>query len=355
MRTFLKPLFALLVILTAAVLGLHLASQPLLDRLTSRAIRSAESRLKGAGIESRISVEKSRLSLPSGLILSGILADARIPGTQRLAQGWRVQLTIGSAQIMVKDLSAQNFLLKTNDLMLRLQPQTARGADDPLGLGPIDLYSRKFELPFMARVLGAGRVKEDIHALLKSLEQLVREGRTSLRLEFEGKLFFKLEGQPVELGIRTQKRTGEEVRLLLSRDDLMALGDLTEDGLTPAEAALLSENPVRAPRLLAIQRHASRVSKEAASKDPRVPQDAYRHVLWSYLLTKAYGASFAKQITDAHETGVNKKINTPADHRMDFANNRVGIDYAEHGVKEEEVLWKMLSDARVVRSSAQAR
>jgi hypothetical protein len=77
-----------------------------------------------------------------------------------------------------------------------------------------------------------------------------------------------------------------------------------------------------------------------------VPEDAYRHVLWSYLLTKKFGPEFAEIVTDAHET---LPTNTAAERRMDFHNNRIGRDYAQRGIRRERILWLVKNDVNVIR------
>ena len=60
-------------------------------------------------------------------------------------------------------------------------------------------------------------------------------------------------------------------------------------------------------------------------------QDAFRHALGSYLLTKYYGAAVAKDITDRHERGPSGGL-SPSDRTegllQDLYNNRVGREAA---------------------------
>ena len=85
----------------------------------------------------------------------------------------------------------------------------------------------------------------------------------------------------------------------------------------------------------------------ARERDGSVPEDAYRHVLWSYLLTQEFDAEFAEKVTDAHEIG--STTNTEAEHRMDYNNNAVGRRYAAEGVAEPEVLSRVRRDPAVIR------
>lgn len=120
------------------------------------------------------------------------------------------------------------------------------------------------------------------------------------------------------------------------------------DNITDAEATLLSVNAVRLPKLLNIMNDAKRESERYKNVDG-IPEDAYRHVLWSYLLTKEYGPEFSKAVTDAHEEGDN--TNTEAEHKMDYNNNKIGREYAARQYKRNEILEHLLRDDRVIREA----
>ena len=120
--------------------------------------------------------------------------------------------------------------------------------------------------------------------------------------------------------------------------------------MTDLEIALIAEYPLRAPDLLLIKKYAERTAMTAHEKDRSVPEDAYRHVLWSYLLTQEFDAEFAEQVTDAHEIG--STTNTEADHRMDYNNNAVGRRFAAEGVTEFEILPRVRRDRSVIRQPA---
>jgi hypothetical protein len=129
--------------------------------------------------------------------------------------------------------------------------------------------------------------------------------------------------------------------------ELRAAGHVDKD-LTEAEIAIVHRYPEEAPKIAQITKYAKDKSEEARRKDPRVPEDAYRHVLWSYLLTKEFGAEFAKEITDAHEFGATG--NTPRERRMDLMNNEAGRRYALEGYPEDSILERVMRDPKVIRT-----
>ena len=92
----------------------------------------------------------------------------------------------------------------------------------------------------------------------------------------------------------------------------------------------------------------ARKETEKYGKLKAIPEDAYRHVLWSYLLTKRFGPVFARHVTDAHEEG--DPTDTAADHIMDYHNNAIGRQYALKHYRKDEILDRVLSDPNVIRT-----
>ncbi|MGF1528045.1 MAG: hypothetical protein ACFCBW_14810 [Candidatus Competibacterales bacterium] len=62
-------------------------------------------------------------------------------------------------------------------------------------------------------------------------------------------------------------------------------------------------------------------------------QDAYRHAYFSAMMTREFGADYAKEFTDAHEAGVNPRAQEEA---MDLFNNELGIKIAQENPDASE-------------------
>ena len=183
-----------------------------------------------------------------------------------------------------------------------------------------------------------------IKSLLPEFVRLTEDGTTSLPLGIEGVIAITFKNQPIQLHLRTI-RQGDDTVVVLNRDDVAALAPLFKGKLTDAEADLIAMHPRRAPRLLDIKDSAETSSAQAHQDDATVPQDAYRHVLWSFLLTRVYGADFAKLVGEAHETG--DTGNTAAERKMDLHNNAIGRKYAEQEIPRSGVLKRLLADTDV--------
>jgi hypothetical protein len=114
-----------------------------------------------------------------------------------------------------------------------------------------------------------------------------------------------------------------------------------------------------ASKALRITDEARGISLEAFRRDPHIPEDAFRHVWWSYHLTKAFGPEFSKELTDAHEFRSDSQEmgstvrNIETNHAMDYHNNKIGSDYALQGYPEGSLLERTMKDPDVIRSPSE--
>ncbi len=186
-----------------------------------------------------------------------------------------------------------------------------------------------------------------ISVLIQQMSTLFNTGITSAHIELAGKIWITLGNKESQIKIRTEP-TREGTVLTLNRNDLKRLSFYFGERLSEAEIEIVAVNPMIANKLLGIKDYARQTSQKALLANPAVPEDAYRHVLWSYLLTKEFNPDFAKIVTDAHEEGLTG--NTPQDQDMDYNNNAVGRKYAGLGIPESEIFLMVMRDPKVIRS-----
>ena len=103
--------------------------------------------------------------------------------------------------------------------------------------------------------------------------------------------------------------------------------------------------------MIRITRDAKNKSVAYRKADRSFPEDAFRHVYWSYHLTRQLGPEIAKQITDAHETAPG---NTSQERSMDYHNNEVGRDLANTNLSENQIRILVLGSENIVRHPSQA-
>lgn len=192
-------------------------------------------------------------------------------------------------------------------------------------------------------------LRESAIAIEAELRRLLREGRWHLAARVTGEVEFNIGEKWFDMSVRSLSDNGE-MRLVLDRDDVKAVSrDITFRALTEAEIDLVAENPVLAPTIMEIAKRAFDASEVYRLRDSSFPFDAFRHVYWSWMLTREFGPEFAERVTDAHEVGSTYEFEE-IDRVMDLHNNAVGRAYALAGVREEEIEHRVLTDENVIRN-----
>jgi hypothetical protein len=193
-------------------------------------------------------------------------------------------------------------------------------------------------------------LQESGKLVVNRLKTLFRENSIPDPMEFEGDAILSLDGYPVKIGMST-KRVDNRTYLVLNKDDVLtAVGDLPDVEISDEEAVLISRYPARALHILKITREAQHISKRKKSEKENFPDDAFKHIYWSYHLSRTFGSEFAKEITDAHETLPN---NTTRERQMDFHNNEVGRNLASRNLSVGELERIVLTSPDVIRSPDQ--
>ena len=144
--------------------------------------------------------------------------------------------------------------------------------------------------------------QESIQNIIKQFQKILDTGSTPLKVAMKGTLAMEYNGEPRDVAIRTY-REDDVTFLQMEKESLLSIiGEDSASDLTDAEIQVLADYPLRAAKLLRIQKYAKKKAAQyAVQKD--FPEDAFRHILWNYKITLAYDAPFAKKFTDAHEIG----------------------------------------------------
>jgi hypothetical protein len=209
--------------------------------------------------------------------------------------------------------------------------------------------------PIRLNVLSLSEAASQLRDFAVETRKFSAEGKTAIPIKFSGEEIITIHDKSYTVRLLIQQKDGAS-RLVANKDDLK----FVSEGVLPktqtstaADIEIIAHNPIRAPQLLKIRAKASNTASSAYEKDPNVPKDAYRHVLWSYLLTREYGADFAREVADAHELTNNPEEKNDPDaeayHRQDYNNNEVGRKYAEAGYSESDILLLVKTDPKVIR------
>jgi len=260
----------------------------------------------------------------------------------------RFKATIPQLNIQISDFFENLFILSVP----RIDITSAPGQPDRQIASEQIRFHRlekgRFEMRFKFDFFHPFTAKDQVTSLMYNVASLFSDGNTAIPVNFSGILHFEMIDDTVLARIYTKHRSDGYYALQINEEFFQTMAWYNTLNMTDAEARLLSENPFRMPQLIRIMDEAKNESQRAANART-VPEDAYRHVLWSYLLTQAYGPDFAKQVTDAHEIG--DSTNTEADHQMDYNNNAIGRQYALDNVKKHEILRRLLNDKNVIRKA----
>ncbi len=161
-------------------------------------------------------------------------------------------------------------------------------------------------------------------------------------IELAGNLSFRIDRQPVKLELHTQRQDGW-TKLVSDAQDIQTAANAFGEPLTEAEAEISARHPLRIPALLVAKSIAEQTAQKTYPANS-AKRDAYRHVIWNWLLCERFGAEFTKKITRAHETGSD---NTAEESERDLANNRLGRSYWEQKVPFKALKEKVETDPDV--------
>lgn len=335
----------LLVAVTLAVAG-YFSLGVLVEKGSRKGLELLASEVERHGVRIvRSGFRDSRYRFPSTVIWRDVYGEVEAGEDGPLPLGRNVSVSVGKLSLVPGSLGTPFSLSAEGiDVLFR--------NEGPEGGNLREESSLRGEWAMAGLPVSPGSpeaMKGQFREVVKEIKSFLQEGKTESPVIFSGTATFPVKGKIYQARILMQKDGAYSV-LRMNGDDIMKIsGEFNlKVPLTDAEVGLLSRHPLRAPRLLQIRSYARRESKKAHSEDPSVPEDAYRHVLWSYLLTKEYGGEFAAKVTDAHEQGMTG--NTPAERKMDIANNALGQKYARLKVPEIKILKLAKSDPKVVRS-----
>jgi hypothetical protein len=333
-----RVLIILAATLCVAVLALYLARARIAGALVARAIAQAQARAVASGISltdmepgvstltGPLSMEceglRDRLVVPRGVVSSGAESYAFV--ARRL-------------RVRIDGLWAGRFVVSVSGGSL----YKMKADGNPSGEWLSDVSGE------VVVVLSWTHRRESMRQLEVQARRLLSSGVMDLPARLRGRARFLVRQQWFEATVYSQT-DGRQTRVLLDRADVKRVSAGYARRLTESEIDLVSSFPTSAPRLLQISDKATREAALRRQADKLFPEDAFRHVLWSYLLTREFGAEFAQVVTDAHEIGATYEKGD-ASRRMDLANNAVGRDYALAGFEESSLAQRVLEDVQVVR------
>tara|TARA_B100001123_G_scaffold100193_1_gene115650 strand:+ start:12816 stop:13832 length:1017 start_codon:yes stop_codon:yes gene_type:complete len=272
--------------------------------------------------------------LPFGLMTENLSIDIQTSGADQ-----HVRISSESVSSQLKGFPSGAMKMEARNISLRSGQESKPLLSNQFKIRDIEVHFIDYEV--YVSILNPD---QSMRRACKHLAELLDRGDTTSRLKMQGIIHFQF-GKGLILPQRffTQVN-GNLTRIVLNRDDLNFVAPKFADRLSEGDLDLVANHPLKAPRLLEIRKDTEEKSRELRWALKSFPEDVYRHVLWSYLLTKEYGSEFAQVVTNSHELG---SYNTEEEIAKDRQNNLVGIAYAVSNVPEGKLLEKIKSDPRI--------
>jgi hypothetical protein len=327
--------------------GSYLAAILLLDRLTEDVLVHLEthSSLKGVSLK-EISVGESALSSFNSVRWEEVDGSLGLSfGTTGGGQSRKFRFHVNEVSCAIGDPLLRRIVVLAKEIQLESLSYSSDGS------------STSLTDDFQESLTGGGlRVeidfnplhpKESIRGALNSLSDLLKNGRSEISANVYGTVSFMV-GDSRHTAHVLSTALGRQTVIFLDRKDVEHISESYSQRLTETEIDLVATRPLQAPTLLRIKEYAHRMASEAYRRDRLFPKDAYRHVLWSFLLTNEFGPEFAEVVTDAHEVDATYESSVLAS-KMDYHNNAVGRRYAASGIAEEELSTLVQTDPLVMK------
>lgn len=274
------------------------------------------------------------LQLPFGLLIENLLVDIQTTGTDH-----HVRIGADAVTSQLKGFPSGAMKVAAKNISLRSGKKSSLLLSSQHRIRDIQVQFMDYEV-----YVSILKPNQSMRRVYRHLAELLHKGVTAGSLNMQGVIHFQFEKDFVLPQRFFTQVNGNLTRFVLNRDDLDFVAPKFADRLSEGDLDLVAKYPLKAPRLLEIRKETEEKSRELRWALKSFPEDVYRHVLWSYLLTKEYGAEFAQFVTNSHELG---SFNTGEEMAKDRQNNRVGIAYAVSNLPEGKILEKIKSDPRI--------
>jgi len=252
-------------------------------------------------------------------------------------ESYKASLQAKSISVRFADFSNPSFFFTVNDFALFIEPNEKTTTKTFGKLKNGFLQSR---IPIYLK-----SPEESAREFLSEVNKLFNENKTTIDMTIEVDVVLGIDGKESIANLYTE-RIDSLTYIKFDENDIMKAAKVYDVELAEKEARLIAKYPSNVPSIIKITRDAKRLSKLEKNKNPGFPEDAYRHIYWSYNLTQKLGPNLAKEITDAHETIPG---NTQTERSMDYHNNEVGRKYADENISINEIKNRVLHSPAIIR------
>jgi hypothetical protein len=334
-----------------AYLGINALLDPVSDEVTHILIEKLSTPNL---LFSEPSFRNARISSYNAITLDGFGLTAALASNDASKKATKARVSIEELTVEAETITQGLFIISLKGFSIAARHLSDDGSDEGKEASEV-FHGGCLTLPLKLNVMNYTEAASQLRLLVSEMKKLFGEGETTVPVKLTAEEILSIGDKAFTASLWIEKR-GNRYRLIANKDDLGFISQTIlskTQTATPADMEIVANNPLKAQQLFRIRSNASNTAQSAHERDPKIPEDAYRHVLWSYLLTKEYGADFAKAVTDAHEFTVDpeEKNNPNAEgyHRQDFNNNEIGRKYAALGYKEYDIPTLVMTDPKVIR------
>jgi len=229
---------------------------------------------------------------------------------------------------------------------------------DDIQAVPDGVKGGDMKLPIKMNEITSSGVIAQIKSLGQELKDFSRTGVSQIPIQFSAEETFTVKGKLYAMKVSVVKEA-DGYRLLMDEHGMQHLANtLTGIQATEGDIKFIARNPIAAPMMLRIRNNAETLAAALHKNDPLFPEDAFRHIYWSYVLTKQYGERFSEDATDAHEMVSDSEERKNAGEKsfeaasyQDFVCADLGRRYAVRGYDEKTLVQHTLHDPDVIRDN----
>ena len=340
MKTFIKTIIGLVALLVI----LYFSANYILRKLTVKVVAELKPKLeqKGIIVES-LDYTKVRLVSYNSIAIINTNLDFHLNKKMFGKESFHAQFSASSINVRFADFDNPSLFFKIKDFSIYIEPDE-ENENKPFGrLSNGFIQSR---IPVYMK-----NPEESAREMLQEIKLLFAESKTPMDIEMQMDVLLGIDDKEIKVGLFTERRE-DWTYLRFDPEDILDAAQSVELDLTDKEAEIIAHYPSKVPAMIKITRDAKRLSNYEKSRDDSFPEDAYRHVYWSYHLTREFGPELAEEITDAHETAPG---NTKNKRLMDYHNNEFGRILASGDLSETEIKNMVLESKDVIRNADEVK
>jgi hypothetical protein len=334
LKALLKTIIFFLLLLIVA----YFSANFVLRKLALKAVATLQPRLEQKGILiDKFDYSTVRMNSFNSFAISDIDLQFHLNRKMYGKESFKADFDAQSLTVRFADLKEPSFFftVKNFSLFIQAEEQTEKKT-----FGKFENGYLITRLPLYLK-----SPEESGREILKEIKTLFKESKTSVDLDVRSDVLLGIDDKEIKVGLYTV-REDSVTYLRFDSEDIVAAAAEFDLDLAEKEAEIIAQYPSKVPSMIKISRDAKKYSKNEKSKNISFPEDAFRHIYWSYNLTREFGPELAQQITDAHETAPG---NTKKERAMDYHNNEVARKYADQVLSVDELKYLVLNSDEIIR------